>query len=235
MNIHSKLAEIQKNLKAPKGQRNDFANYNFRSAEDILEAVKPLLDGLALTINDELIFSGILEDEIVGSGSKTMKVQTQRVYIKSTVTLSDGKESISTSAVAREASIKKGQDSSQTSGATGSYARKYALNGLFSIDDNKDSDSTNKHDEDKVSDLNSPVVIDMSLEGVARNPILEPTKRVSKKLAQSVVALVVSSELSGETSELKEALAELEQHEKQVIWKQLTGHQQEFVRLTKGM
>ena len=116
MTIHTKLANIQQKLKAPKGQRNDFGKYNYRSAEDILESVKPLLGDLALTINDELIFSGMLEDEIVGAGSNAMKVQTQRVYIKSTVTLSDGKESISTSAVAREASIKKGQDSSQTSG-----------------------------------------------------------------------------------------------------------------------
>ena len=95
MTIHNKLAEIQQKLKAPKGQRNDFGKYNYRSAEDILESVKPLLGDLALTINDELIFSGMLEDEIVGAGSNAMKVQTQRVYIKSTVTLSDGKESIS--------------------------------------------------------------------------------------------------------------------------------------------
>ena len=191
MTIHNKLAAIQQKLKAPKGQRNDFGNYNFRSAEDILEAVKPLLGDLALTINDELIFSGMLEDEIVGAGSNAMKVQTQRVYIKATITLSDGKESISTSAVAREASIKKGQDSSQTSGATSSYARKYALNGLFSIDDTKDSDSTNKHNEDKVSQLGT-------LESQAAPVSAPPAKRVSKKLMQDCMALVIESQATDE-------------------------------------
>jgi hypothetical protein len=229
MTIHNKLAEIQQKLKAPKGQRNDFGKYNYRSAEDILEAVKPLLGDLALTINDELIFSGMLEDEIVGAGSNAMKVQTQRVYIKSTVTLSDGKESISTSAVAREASIKKGQDSSQTSGATGSYSRKYALNGLFSIDDAKDSDSTNKHDEDKVADL------DMTLEGMDEPVPVAPAKRVSKKLMQDLMALVIESEATGEHTIMNEALAELDENEKQKLWSQCTGKQQEFIRSKKGM
>ena len=229
MTIHNKLAEIQQKLKAPKGQRNDFGKYNYRSAEDILESVKPLLGDLALTINDELIFSGMLEDEIVGAGSNAMKVQTQRVYIKSTVTLSDGKESISTSAVAREASIKKGQDSSQTSGATGSYSRKYALNGLFSIDDAKDSDSTNKHDEDKVADL------DMTLEGMDEPVPVAPAKRVSKKLMQDLMALVIESEATGEHTIMNEALAELDENEKQKLWSQCTGKQQEFIRSKKGM
>jgi hypothetical protein len=229
MTIHIKLAKIQQKLKAPKGQRNDFGKYNYRSAEDILESVKPLLGDLALTINDELIFSGMLEDEIVGAGSNAMKVQTQRVYIKSTVTLSDGKESISTSAVAREASIKKGQDSSQTSGATGSYSRKYALNGLFSIDDAKDSDSTNKHDEDKVADL------DMSLEGMSEPVPVAPAKRVSKKLMQDLMALVIESEATGEHTMMNEALAELDENEKQKLWSQCTGKQQDFIRSKKGM
>ena len=229
MTIHTKLANIQQKLKAPKGQRNDFGKYNYRSAEDILESVKPLLGDLALTINDELIFSGMLEDEIVGAGSNAMKVQTQRVYIKSTVTLSDGKESISTSAVAREASIKKGQDSSQTSGATGSYSRKYALNGLFSIDDAKDSDSTNKHDEDKVADL------DMTLEGMSEPVPVAPAKRVSKKLMQDLMALVIESEATGEHTLMNEALAELDENEKQKLWSQCTGKQQEFIRSKKGM
>ena len=229
MTIHTKLANIQQKLKAPKGQRNDFGKYNYRSAEDILESVKPLLGDLALTINDELIFSGMLEDEIVGAGSNAMKVQTQRVYIKSTVTISDGKESISTSAVAREASIKKGQDSSQTSGATGSYSRKYALNGLFSIDDAKDSDSTNKHDEDKVADL------DMSLEGMSEPVPVAPAKRVSKKLMQDLMALVIESEATGEHTLMNEALAELDENEKQKLWSQCTGKQQEFIRSKKGM
>jgi hypothetical protein len=228
MTIHNKLAAIQQNLKAPKGQRNDFGKYNYRSAEDILEAVKPLLGDLALTINDELIFSGMLEDEIVGAGSNAMKVQTQRVYIKATITLSDGKESISTSAVARETSIKKGQDSSQTSGATSSYARKYALNGLFSIDDTKDSDSTNKHNEDKVSQLGT-------LESQAAPVSAPPAKRVSKKLMQDCMALVIESQATDEHTLMNEALGELDENEKQKLWSQLTGDQQVYVRSKKGM
>ena len=228
MTIHNKLAAIQQNLKSPKGQRNDFGKYNYRSAEDILEAVKPLLGDLALTINDELIFSGMLEDEIVGAAGNAMKVQTQRVYIKATITLSDGKESISTSAVARETSIKKGQDSSQTSGATSSYARKYALNGLFSIDDTKDSDSTNKHNEDKVSQLGT-------LESQAAPVSAPPAKRVSKKLMQDCMALVIESQATDEHTLMNEALGELDENEKQKLWSQLTGDQQVYVRSKKGM
>ena len=127
--IHEALKNIQQSLKAPKGQRNSFGNYNYRSCEDILEAVKPLLrnNGVVLTLSDEIVAVG------------------ERIYVKATATLSDGfnKESISTTAFAREEEVKKGMDSSQITGAASSYARKYALNGLFCIDDTKDSDATN--------------------------------------------------------------------------------------------
>ena len=235
MSIQKKLADIQQNLKAPKGQRNSFGKYNFRSCEDILKAVKPLLGDLSLTLSDELVFSGMLEDEIVAAG---VTVKTQRVYIKATATLSSGTDTITATAYAREASVKKGMDSSQLTGSTSSYARKYCLSGLFSIDSEADSDVTNKYDEDKtvVIDMTSmPNDLDMSLEGLASQPAEEPIKRVSKKLVQDVVALVNSSQETNETSLLVEALGELDQNEKQVIWKQLTGNQQEFVRLTKEM
>tara|TARA_R110001599_G_scaffold282443_1_gene484374 strand:+ start:41 stop:748 length:708 start_codon:yes stop_codon:yes gene_type:complete len=235
MSIQKKLADIQQNLKAPKGQRNNFGKYNFRSCEDILKAVKPLLGDLSLTLSDELVFSGMLEDEIVAAG---VTVKTQRVYIKATATLSNGADMITATAYAREASVKKGMDSSQLTGSTSSYARKYCLSGLFSIDSEDDSDVTNKYDEDKtvVIDMTSmPNELDMSLEGLASQPAEEPIKRVSKKLVQDVVALVQSSQQTNETSLLVEALSELDQNEKQVIWKQLTGKQQEFVRLTKEM
>tara|TARA_R110000751_G_scaffold295193_1_gene403312 strand:- start:9 stop:716 length:708 start_codon:yes stop_codon:yes gene_type:complete len=235
MSIQKKLADIQQNLKAPKGQRNNFGKYNFRSCEDILKAVKPLLGDLSLTLSDELVFSGMLEDEIVAAG---VTVKTQRVYIKATATLSNGADMITATAYAREASVKKGMDSSQLTGSTSSYARKYCLSGLFSIDSEADSDVTNKYDEDKtvVIDMTSmPNELDMSLEGLASQPAEEPIKRVSKKLVQDVVALVQSSQQTNETSLLVEALSELDQNEKQVIWKQLTGKQQEFVRLTKEM
>lgn len=121
--IHERLAEIQQTLKAPKNQRNSFGNYNYRSCEDILEAVKPLLGAFYLTISDEIVMLG------------------DRFYVKATATISDGKQSISNSAYARESLDKKGMDSSQVTGATSSYARKYALNGLFAIDDTKDADT----------------------------------------------------------------------------------------------
>lgn len=118
-----KLAEIQRKLKAPKGQYNSFAKFNYRSCEDILEAVKPLLGDLALTINDEVI-------EVGG-----------RVYIKATATIFGANgTSISASSIAREAETKKGMDDAQITGSASSYARKYALNGLLCIDDNKDPD-----------------------------------------------------------------------------------------------
>jgi hypothetical protein len=221
MSIYKKLADIQRNLRAAKNQKNSFGNYSYRSAEDILEAVKPLLGDLALTITDELIFSGMLEDEIIGAGDKAMKVQTQRVYIKATASISDGKETIQTTAVAREASIKKGMDASQVSGSASSYARKYALNGLFSIDDNKDADTNEQRKlVDSVPDI-----------------VIAPKKRVDKKQVQEIVALVVSSKITGETSLLIEALEEIKKDDvtKSAVWSQLTTVQKEFVRITKEM
>ena len=124
------LIEIQSELKAPKNQKNTFGKYMYRSAEDILEAVKPLLKkyNCHLTISDEMVVLG------------------ERYYVKATATLTT-KEGIykSTTAYAREEESKKGMDASQLTGSTSSYARKYALNGLFCIDDTKDSDFTNTH------------------------------------------------------------------------------------------
>ncbi len=129
--IYEGLAKIQRELKAPKGQINNFGNYKFRSCEDILEALKPHLNGYTLVITDDISMVG------------------ERFYIKATATISDGKESISATGIARESLAKKGMDDSQITGSTSSYARKYALNGLFCIDDNKDSDTTNTHQKDE--------------------------------------------------------------------------------------
>ena len=128
----NKLMLIQASLKAPKNQRNAFGNYNYRSCEDILEAVKPLLydTQTTLTISDEMV-------EVGG-----------RIYVKATATLKDCEtwEIIEqNSAYARESESKKWMDDSQITWATSSYARKYALNGLFCIDDVKDADATNTH------------------------------------------------------------------------------------------
>lgn len=123
------LHKIQKELKAPKSNMNEFGKYKYRSCEDILEAVKPLLpDGVSLTITDEIVMIG------------------ERYYVKATATLyKEGKEIVYVSAYAREPELKKGMDEAQITGATSSYARKYALNGLFCIDDTKDPDATNDH------------------------------------------------------------------------------------------
>mgnify|MGYP003399234613 CR=1 FL=1 len=121
--LHKKLWTIQQTLNAPKNQRNNFGGYNYRSAEDILEAVKPLLQNITLTVSDEIVLIG------------------NRYYVKATATLSDGEDVIAVTAYAREEESKKGMDASQLTGATTSYARKYALNGLFCIDDAKDPDT----------------------------------------------------------------------------------------------
>ena len=126
------LIKIQSELKSPKNQRNNFGNYNYRNCEDILEAVKPLLDKYecAVTISDDIV-------EVGG-----------RIYVKATATFYDIKLGInsSVSAYAREPEQQKGMSESQITGASSSYARKYALNGLFLIDDTKDADATNVHD-----------------------------------------------------------------------------------------
>lgn len=129
------LINIQAKLKAPKSQYNSFGKYKYRSAEDILEAVKPLLieNECMLTISDEVIHIG------------------DRFYIKATATLTnkDDKQ-VANVAYAREDEVKKGQDGSQITGTASSYARKYALNGLFLIDDTKDADTDEYHNQNNV-------------------------------------------------------------------------------------
>lgn len=131
MGVYEKLLAVQSKLKAPKGQYNSFGKYSYRSCEDIVEAAKPLLaeQKLLLTIADDIILVG------------------ERIYVKATATITDTEMggTITTQAFAREEKTKKGMDESQVTGAASSYARKYALNGLFAIDDAKDSDATNDH------------------------------------------------------------------------------------------
>jgi hypothetical protein len=136
MNIHEKLNKIQQELKAPKGRFNSFGKYAYRSCEDILDAVKPLLNGLTLVVSDEVVFIG------------------NRHYVKATAILTAGEGTIKAEAFAREPEIQKGMADGQITGATSSYARKYALNGLFAIDDAKDADSQdNSHKEpEKIND-----------------------------------------------------------------------------------
>lgn len=125
--MNKELNAIQTTLKAPKGQYNSFGKYKYRSCEDILEAVKPLLaeQKATVTLSDEMVLIG------------------DRYYIKATATFSSESGEVSNTAYAREADAKKGMDAAQVTGSTSSYARKYALNGLFCIDDTKDADYTN--------------------------------------------------------------------------------------------
>lgn len=123
--LNQRVGDIQHKLKAPKGQYNSFGKYNYRSCEDILEGVKPLLKehNLALLIDDEIVQIG------------------ERYYVKATAKITDGREIVSATAYAREPDTKKGMDESQITGATSSYARKYALNALLCIDDTKDANT----------------------------------------------------------------------------------------------
>ena len=129
--IYEKLLSVQNELKAPKDKRNNFGGYNYRSCEGVLEAVKPLLQaqGLMLTIKDEVVNIG------------------DRYYVRATVLLDDisSNGEIAVTALAREEEAKKGMDASQITGTASSYARKYALNGLFLIDDTKDADTDEFH------------------------------------------------------------------------------------------
>lgn len=138
------LVKIQSELKANKSQYNSFGKYYYRSCEDILEALKPLLIKYNATM--------YITDEVVEVGG--------RVYVKATTTISDGKESISVSAYAREPETRKGMDDAQVTGATSSYARKYCLNGLFAIDDSKDADTDESRNESearsKISGSDTP-------------------------------------------------------------------------------
>lgn len=147
----AKLSEIQKKLKAPKGQYNNFGKYKYRSCEDILEAVKPLLGESSLQISDDIVQIG------------------ERYYIKATVSLvgKDGDVVASASAFAREPEHKKGMDESQITGTASSYARKYALNGLFCIDDTKDADSM---DNNEHSATKKPVKSELTLGRIQSEP-----------------------------------------------------------------
>lgn len=181
MNIYKKLLKLQSKLKVPKNQFNSFGKYNFRSDEDILQNAKPHLFelNLLLTLTDEIIVRHIAETN-------------PRFYVKSTAKLVDieDNESISVTAYDREEEVKKGMDASQITGAVSSYARKYALNGLLLLDDNKDSDSTNTHSEDetKKTDTDSgqnfvPTSKQQAvIKNIMRSPEMENHKRELRQI-----------------------------------------------------
>ena len=129
--FYKKLIKVQATLNAPKSQFNSFGKYHYRSCEDIMGALKPLLaaEGLFQHVSDEIVMIG------------------DRHYVKATVTVTDGELSVSNSALAREDRDKKGMDGAQVTGASSSYARKYALNGMWNIDDSKDADTNEFRDQ----------------------------------------------------------------------------------------
>ena len=186
--VYASLLNIQRDLKAPKGQVNSFGGYKYRSAEDILEAVKPLLaqEGVILTLNDDIIAVG------------------DRVYVKATATLTDivNGGTVETSAMAREASIKKGMDDSQITGTASSYARKYALNGLFCIDDTKDAD-TDEYAKKQMGEGAKKAALMKSLNG----------KIKSLKLTKDEVSAIAGVKF-GKTSAMELTLIELQDMDK---------------------
>lgn len=170
MTIRKKLLKIQQELKAPKNIFNNYGGFHYRNAEGILESLKPLLDELKCLI--------LLEDTLVMVG--------ERYYVKATAKLLDTEsiEEIRVSAYAREEETKKGMDGSQITGASSSYARKYALNGLLAIDDVKDSDTTNdvsqgsqvtKKQEDFIKSLYTKEEIEKMLANIGKNSLSELT------------------------------------------------------------
>jgi len=180
------LAEIQAKLKAPKSQFNKFGNYPYRNQEDILEALKPLVnpDGYSITINDEVV--------LIGS----------RIYVKATATLTNGKETFSSTAFAREDETIKGMSVAQITGSTSSYARKYALNGLFAIDDTKDADATNQHGKEENTLVSMPVKkveiktpevkAKVEVKKIEVNPVVKPA--LTEKMLSQAIARIEKGE-----------------------------------------
>lgn len=192
MNIYEKLSEIQHELKAPKGQYNSFGKYKYRSCEDILEAVKPICYKNKTTL--------VLSDDVVTSGD--------RFYIKATATLYDheSENQVSNSAYARESYEKKGMDESQITGTASSYARKYALNGLFNIDDTKDAD-TDEYTEQTQGDKKISNTHAQALEKAIKNNNISTDKvnEVLAKFGYKSIMEITTADYMKVCNEFKEA------------------------------
>ena len=206
MNIYEKLSNIQNELKAPKGQFNKFGGYKYRSCEDILEAVKPICKKYktVLVLSDSIVVLGDGNTRIIEDDEERTRRQIcngQRFYVQATARLTDieaNKESedtcISNTAYAREEENKKGMDGSQITGTASSYARKYALNGLFNIDDTKDADTDEftkqqQVDDEKVIDKTKVQALNKSIENAG--------------IKDEVVELILSGYGYTSTSEIK--------------------------------
>lgn len=180
--------QVQLKLNAPKTNFNSFAKYKYRSCEDILQALKLVLGSLVVTISDEIIPVG------------------DRVYVKATATISDGVNEVSTTGYAREQVSKKGQDESQITGAASSYARKYALNGLFLIDDTKDADSQDNSQQKQPDKASLPA---KELEALS-----------------SIKALIHNNDSQG----IKDLWSKIDDNEKNLVWCELSKPEQDTAR-----
>jgi hypothetical protein len=192
MKIQEILAKVQAELKAPKGQYNSFGKYKYRSCEDIVEAVKPLLakHKAALILSDEITLIG------------------DRFYVKATATITLGEERIEAVAYAREPQSKKGMDESQITGTASSYARKYALNGLFATDDTKDADTDEYKQQQTIS-----------------------KPRVNKKQVQQYVSGFIAAIASEDALAMKEMGDELKDTpEHDAVWQALDTEQKTAIR-----
>lgn len=182
--FHQRLINVQSRLKAPKSQYNSFGKYSYRNQEDILEAAKPLLaeNGLIMTISDEIIDS----------------FDSNMMIVRAVVTISDGTENVKVSACAGIDPNRKGMDIAQSFGASSSYARKYALNGAFLIDDTKDADATNTHGKEapasvptaKPAPVEKPKADDMFQKAVDR------MKEVGTKAKYDEIIAAIGTQLS---------------------------------------
>lgn len=189
--LNKKLAYIQSELKAPKNQFNKFANFYYRSCEDILEGIKPLLGGLTLTMHDEVVMIG------------------DRYYVKATSTISDGEAAISASAYARESETKTGMDVAQVTGASSSYARKYSLNGLFAIDDADPKEQVSKEPDTQNNKVLSKA---MTVGQEVKNPtVLTDEDKQNEKIRFAIQTLYATWRNAGFDVEIeKKALMERE-------------------------
>ena len=196
--LSKKILNVQTELKAPKNQYNSFGKYKYRSAEDILEGLKPLLakHELLQTISDEIVLVG------------------DRFYLKATVTVRHGEEEISVSGYAREALNKKGMDESQITGTASSYARKYALNGMWAIDDTKDSDTDeyvqrtaeNNKQEDKTKQFNNQEYITHEQrKGLQNNAIILHGRDATKAITALLGHLKVTKTNEIKTTDFEKA------------------------------
>ena len=223
MEFFEKLVAIQSDLKAPKGQKNTFGGYKYRSCEDILEAVKPLLarEGLVLNISDEVLQIG------------------DRIYVKAKATITDGQNFQTSTAYAREAETKKGMDPAQVTGTSSSYARKYALNGLFCIDDTKDPDtdeytkrtSGKKEKETEISFGNASAEDkDLPFDVGDSEPQGEPIELLGLRSLMKQDGITEEQVLAA----FKGKYSAIENIETQVISSTLLDHWESFIKHVKG-